>query len=216
MRPVDHKSEIVNGSWLPDMDLNHDKQIQSLLCYRYTIGQTEASHRLVNSAGQSSWQPKRGATGRVGQRAEVAQVGNRLFRRLAVGWPRAVVAAADCQSAIRQTSSPRYGLALDRHFQAHPPRAGLDGMRVFHARPHPGPLPRGEGETLNDPRKLGRSNCIRRLTTTRSESRRSTRDAHMINNRQMILPLLGERAGVRAVVTTSFPASRITHHASRN
>src|SRR6266478_4189362 len=30
-------------SWLPDMDLNHDKQIQSLLCYRYTIGQTSAS-----------------------------------------------------------------------------------------------------------------------------------------------------------------------------
>jgi hypothetical protein len=29
-------------SWLPDMDLNHDKQIQSLLCYRYTIGQTSA------------------------------------------------------------------------------------------------------------------------------------------------------------------------------
>ena len=29
-------------SWLPDMDLNHDKQIQSLLCYRYTIGQAGA------------------------------------------------------------------------------------------------------------------------------------------------------------------------------
>ena len=28
-----------NTRWLPDMDLNHDKQIQSLLCYRYTIGQ---------------------------------------------------------------------------------------------------------------------------------------------------------------------------------
>jgi hypothetical protein len=28
--------------WLPDMDLNHDKQIQSLLCYRYTIGQKRA------------------------------------------------------------------------------------------------------------------------------------------------------------------------------
>ena len=27
------------GEWLPDVDLNHDKQIQSLLCYRYTIGQ---------------------------------------------------------------------------------------------------------------------------------------------------------------------------------
>jgi hypothetical protein len=36
---VNRKSEIVNGKWLPDMDLNHDKQIQSLLCYRYTIGQ---------------------------------------------------------------------------------------------------------------------------------------------------------------------------------
>jgi hypothetical protein len=31
------------NNWLPDMDLNHDKQIQSLLCYRYTIGQTRAS-----------------------------------------------------------------------------------------------------------------------------------------------------------------------------
>ena len=34
------------GSWLPDMDLNHDKQIQSLLCYRYTIGQAGAWDRL--------------------------------------------------------------------------------------------------------------------------------------------------------------------------
>jgi hypothetical protein len=30
------------GRWLPDMDLNHDKVIQSHLCYRYTIGQNEA------------------------------------------------------------------------------------------------------------------------------------------------------------------------------
>ena len=42
--------------WLPDMDLNHDKQIQSLLCYRYTIGQTEASGKLKNFEIQSSWQ----------------------------------------------------------------------------------------------------------------------------------------------------------------
>src|SRR5438045_1255568 len=33
-------------SWLPDLDLNQDKQIQSLLCYRYTIGQAEAVSRL--------------------------------------------------------------------------------------------------------------------------------------------------------------------------
>ena len=33
-------------NWLPDMDLNHDKQIQSLLCYRYTIGQSVQGQRL--------------------------------------------------------------------------------------------------------------------------------------------------------------------------
>ncbi len=39
MKIVNRKSETGNGGWLPDVDLNHDKQIQSLLCYRYTIGQ---------------------------------------------------------------------------------------------------------------------------------------------------------------------------------
>ena len=39
-------------SWLPDMDLNHDKQIQSLLCYRYTIGQTGVS-KVVSWAWES-------------------------------------------------------------------------------------------------------------------------------------------------------------------
>ena len=43
MKIKNRKSKIENGSWLPDMDLNHDKQIQSLLCYRYTIGQTNAT-----------------------------------------------------------------------------------------------------------------------------------------------------------------------------
>ena len=36
------------------MDLNHDKQIQSLLCYRYTIGQAGALARLKGFVGQSS------------------------------------------------------------------------------------------------------------------------------------------------------------------
>jgi hypothetical protein len=39
--------------WLPDKDLNLDKQIQSLLCYRYTIGQTSAS-KLEYSRAESS------------------------------------------------------------------------------------------------------------------------------------------------------------------
>ena len=38
--------------WLPDMDLNHDKQIQSLLCYRYTIGQDGDSR--LRMAGKES------------------------------------------------------------------------------------------------------------------------------------------------------------------
>ena len=40
-------------NWLPDMDLNHDKQIQSLLCYRYTIGQAGAGRTLNLSHPQS-------------------------------------------------------------------------------------------------------------------------------------------------------------------
>lgn len=34
---------------LPDMDSNHDKQIQRLLCYRYTIRQRQ---RKVNSSAR--------------------------------------------------------------------------------------------------------------------------------------------------------------------
>jgi hypothetical protein len=40
--------------WLPDMDLNHDKQIQSLLCYRYTIGQAGARINVEVSGRESS------------------------------------------------------------------------------------------------------------------------------------------------------------------
>ena len=54
MKIVNRKSEIVNGNWLPDMDLNHDKQIQSLLCYRYTIGQDDGGGILNISFRESS------------------------------------------------------------------------------------------------------------------------------------------------------------------
>ena len=40
--------------WLPDMDLNHDKQIQSLLCYHYTIGQPGVGTNLKNLPAESS------------------------------------------------------------------------------------------------------------------------------------------------------------------
>ena len=54
MQIVNRQSKIANGSWLPDMDLNHDKQIQSLLCYRYTIGQAGAFGKLEGLSAQSS------------------------------------------------------------------------------------------------------------------------------------------------------------------
>ncbi len=41
------------------MDLNHDKQIQSLLCYRYTIGQCEARRSVGHPPRQSSRQTGR-------------------------------------------------------------------------------------------------------------------------------------------------------------
>ena len=47
-------------SWLPDLDLNQDKQIQSLLCYRYTIGQTGALEKLKGLTSQSSCQTSAG------------------------------------------------------------------------------------------------------------------------------------------------------------
>ena len=54
MKIANRKSESANGGWLPDMDLNHDKQIQSLLCYRYTIGQAGAGTNLEIFRQESS------------------------------------------------------------------------------------------------------------------------------------------------------------------
>ncbi len=60
MQIVNQESKYLNGDWLPDMDLNHDKQIQSLLCYRYTIGQTDALENLKSFMSQSSRQTAAG------------------------------------------------------------------------------------------------------------------------------------------------------------
>ncbi len=47
--------------WLPDMDLNHDKQIQSLLCYRYTIGQNCTAPKLEFRRKESRQHAHQGA-----------------------------------------------------------------------------------------------------------------------------------------------------------
>jgi hypothetical protein len=54
MQLVNCQSQIGNGEWLPDMDLNHDKVIQSHLCYRYTIGQVGAASSVILSNTESS------------------------------------------------------------------------------------------------------------------------------------------------------------------
>ncbi len=41
-----NRGKIEVKGWLPDMDLNHDKQIQSLLCYRYTSRQYRAQSTM--------------------------------------------------------------------------------------------------------------------------------------------------------------------------
>ncbi len=43
-------TKIAPKAWLPTMDLNHDKQIQSLLCYRYTSRQ-DRSHCTILGSG---------------------------------------------------------------------------------------------------------------------------------------------------------------------
>jgi hypothetical protein len=148
-RSVNRKSEIVNEEWLPDMDLNHDKQIQSLLCYRYTIGQTDLSHRLENFACQSS----------------------------------------------RQAGST------------------ANGLTGFDARPHPGPLPRGEGEAARGSQRFDRHSCNFHPSAVRSKTIATTGDVRIANKRRTIPPLLEERVGVRASVITNFSASRPTPYA---
>ena len=48
------RKDAESKNWLPDMDLNHDKQIQSLLCYRYTIGQDGVFVRVSDLPEPSS------------------------------------------------------------------------------------------------------------------------------------------------------------------
>jgi len=90
-----------------------------------------------------------------------------------------------------------------------------NGLNGFDARPHPGPFPRGEGGAARVSRKFFWHRCSRLLSAVRSKKRTTTCDVHITNNQRTILPLLGERAGVRAVVMTNISASRIAHHVRR-
>jgi hypothetical protein len=67
-----------------------------------------------------------------------------------------------------------------------------------YVRPHPRPLPRGEGEASYNVWQCVYRNCSHRLSRVCFRTRSITSDFHDSNKQQMILPLLGERGGVRA------------------
>src|SRR5690348_12681083 len=80
------------------------------------------------------------------------------------------------------------------------------------ARPHPGPLPRGEGEAFA---RSGTSYADGFISSRRTFETRPTGNlAHECNRQRTISPpLLGERAGVRASnLSAPFASSRINSH----
>jgi hypothetical protein len=58
----------------------------------------------------------------------------------------------------------------------------------FNVRPHPGPLPRGEGETVGVSRTLGRHRCGRRLSAVRRKKLTTICIVLTVNNRRITLP----------------------------
>jgi len=70
----------------------------------------------------------------------------------------------------------------------------------MNARPHPDPLPRGEGTVACACNKFVRRSCNRRASAIRSTTHNNLTTAEHTGDCQMFIPLLGERAGVRAVV----------------
>ena len=89
------------------MDLNHDKQIQSLLCYRYTIGQCEAGTKVSRFDTASS---RRSTYGCVGTPLSLAPGFSRVsetrhrssrFSGFAFGKTAEAVGSPDCAADTR-------------------------------------------------------------------------------------------------------------------
>jgi len=105
-------------------------------------------------------------------------------------------------------------------------------MNEGYARPHPGPLPRGEGVVAHISQEFDSYNCRRRLAVNRAGKFTSTGIDRIASGRRITPPLLsafafgfgaiaskrsedgGERAGVRASVATCV-LCRFTRHVSR-
>ena len=97
-----------------------------------------------------------------------------------------------------------------------------DGQREcsvgVYARPHPDPLPRGEGGRSDAVGNLLRVGCNGSSTAVLWSKRSHKRGVCIAQTRQPVLPLLGERAGVRVAILSKpnqfhfapFPASRFS------
>jgi hypothetical protein len=72
---------------------------------------------------------------------------------------------------------------------------------VMNARPHPNPLPRGEGTVAQGLEPIVRYRCNHRVFVRYFTSSLNT--SNLTCDGRAFLPLLGERAGVRVVVTFS-------------
>ena len=70
------------------------------------------------------------------------------------------------------------------------------------ARPHPGPLPRGEGETVSALRQAPHTR-FKRAPRAKNQRTEAANGIHEVSpNTAIVLPLPGERAGVRADVSS--------------
>ena len=94
----------------------------------------------------------------------------------------------------------------------------FSGVGVY-ARPHPDPLPRGEGEHLTS---LDNFSILIAFTDSVSFAvrHRITQPIAWLKTRRTIPPLLGERAGVGDVLLISWPYPKIpvfiSHHPLKN
>ena len=68
------------------------------------------------------------------------------------------------------------------------------------ARPHPGPLPPGEGESFARVSPIGTRWVVVLFRNETQDGADCNRDGQSVKSRTTALPLLGERAGVRASV----------------
>src|SRR5437773_7187427 len=75
-----------------------------------------------------------------------------------------------------------------------------EGMNLSNAHPHPGPLPRGEGEPFGALSKYVGPACHHSFIRLRFRSCDEPGVSEFARDGRAILPLLGERAGVRASV----------------